>query len=316
MSGESKEAVMHRKSLWAAVALVLFVASLAAYAKQAQEDYLDVFTVQVKPEKRAEFDVIAKKMVSANHQNNGDSWVTTETVYGPMGRVNFISTRQTYADAEKASGTFYAAIQKAYGKAAVDRMLQDFNQCVVSSRAELRRRRWDLSSNAPADAAAVAKLVGESRWLRTTVVHVRPGQIAAFESLLKDIKAAREKAESSAPVLVSQAVAGQQGTVFYVTTLQESMGGFDSIPPIQKVLGDEGYEKFLKSSSETVSDAETVISRFVPDLSNAPAEIAAAAPDYWMPKAAGPVNAKSRTAKPPAVNASEKTKINGDKKPE
>lgn len=115
---------------------------------------------------------------------------------------------------------------------------------------------------------------------------------------------------------MSQAVAGQQGTVFYVTTLQNSMAGFDSIPPIQKVLGDEGYEKFLKSSSETVSDAETVISRFVPDLSNAPAEIAAAAPDYWMPKAAGQVNAKTKAAKAPAVNASEKTTINGDKKPE
>jgi hypothetical protein len=74
MSGENKEAVMHRKSLWASVAFVLLVAWLAAHAQQAQEDYLDVFTVQVKPEKRAEFDAIAKKMVSANHQNNGDSY--------------------------------------------------------------------------------------------------------------------------------------------------------------------------------------------------------------------------------------------------
>jgi hypothetical protein len=300
---------MQRKFAWASVAFVLLVALAVSQAQQAQEDYLDVYTVQVKPEKRAEFDAISKKMVTANRQNNGDSWLTLESVYGPSDRVTFVSTRHSYAEAEKASAAFYGAIQKAYGKAATDKLFQDFSQCVLSARGELRRRRWDLSSSAPGDAAGVAKLVGESRWLRTTVVHVRPGQVANFEALLKDLKSAREKSASSPPVLVSQAVAGQEGTVFYVTTLQPSMAGFDAIPPIQKVLGDEGYEKFLKTNADTVSNAETVINRFLPDLSNAPQDVIAAAPDYWTPKAAAPVNAKAKTPKTPAVNATEKTKV-------
>jgi hypothetical protein len=289
--------------MWTAVAVVLLAALAAG---QAQEQYLDVFTVQVKPDKRADFDAITKRIVAANHQNKGDAWLAIETTYGPGNRVNFISMRQGYADVEKATETFYAAMQKAFGKPGTDKIFQDFNQCLVSSRSELRRRRWDLSSGAPTDPAAMTRLLGESRWLRTTVVHVRPGQVAGFETLLKDIKAAREKGSSPQPLLVSQAVAGQEGTVFYVTTLQSSLAGFDSIPPIQQVLGEEGYARFLKTSADVVADTETVINRFVPELSNAPEDVVAVAPAYWRPMAV--VAAKASTTKKGVVKASETTK--------
>src|SRR5205807_6844154 len=124
----------------------------------------------------------------------------------------------SYAEVESAIGTFMGALQKAYGKPATDKLFQDISQCIVSSRSEIRRRRWDLSSNAPSDPAAFAKLLAESRWLRTNVVHVRPGQAANFETLLKELKAAREKASPPVTTLVSQAVAGQEGTVYYITT--------------------------------------------------------------------------------------------------
>ena len=292
---------MKRKALWTALAFLL----LAALAAQAQEQYLDVYTAQVKPDKRAEFDTLSKKMGMANRQNQGDTWLAMETVYGPGDRVTFISTRQGYADVEKATGAFYGAIQKAFGKAGTDKLFQDFNQCLVNSRSELRIRRWDLSSNPPADRAAMTRLLGDSRWLRTTVVHVRPGQVAAFESLLKEIKTAREKASPPQTVLVSQAVAGQEGTVFYVTALQSSLAGFDALPSLQQTLGEEGYARFLKTSAELVANTETVISRFLPELSNAPEEVAAIAPDYWRPKA---VVAKTGTEKG-VVNAAATSKM-------
>ena len=68
---------MKARAMWTAVALVL-LATLAA--GQAPEQYLDVYTVQVKPEKRADFDAITKRMVAANRQNKGDSWLTTSCV--------------------------------------------------------------------------------------------------------------------------------------------------------------------------------------------------------------------------------------------
>lgn len=301
---------MQRRAMWASIVVVLLGVLAVA---QAQESYLDVYIVQVKPDKRADFDVISKKIVAANRQNGGDSWLAVETVYGPGNRVSFISTRQSYGEIEKATGMFYEAMQKTYGKAATEKMLQDFNQCLESSRSEIRRRRWDLSSNAPTDPAAFAKLLAGSRWLRATAVHVRPGQNNGFEANLKVLKAARDKASPPQIMLVSQAVAGQEGTVYYVTTLQTSLAGFDAVPSVQQLLGDEGYDKFLKASAETVANAETSINRFVPEISNAPEEVAANAPDFWRPKAAAPAHAKATTAKSAVVHAKETTQME-DKK--
>ncbi len=298
---------MQRKAIWASVAVVLLVAWAAGQMQPKQEDYLDVYIAQVKAEKRADFDAISKKIAAANRQNNGDTWLTMETVYGTENRVTFVSTRHNYGEIEKAQGTFMGAIQKTYGKPGTDKLLQDLSQCVVKEQQEIRRRRWDLGSNAPSDPASFARMIADARWLRTTIVHVRPGQVANFEALAKEVKAARDKATPPFTVLVSQAVAGQEGTVFYFTTLQNSLAGFDAIPPFPQMLGEEGYARFLKVNAEAVSDTETVINRFLPDLSNAPAEVVAAAPDYWTPKAEAAVNAKP--IKKSVVNAKKKTKM-------
>ena len=294
---------MKHRAMWTAVAVIL----LAAFAlAQASDQYLDVYIVQVKPEKRADFDAIAKKMVTANRQNKGDEWLTMETVYGPMNRVTMVSMRGSYADTEKGSDAFDAAIQKSLGKPGSEKIFQDFNQCIAHARSELRKRRWDLGSNPPADDAALAKLLGESRWLRTTVIHVKPGQGPTFEGLLKDIKAAREKSSPDVTTLVSQTLAGEEGTIYYVTTFEKSMAGFDSIAPLQKVLGEEGYAHYLKTGAEVVENTETVINHFLPELSNPPADVVAVAPDYWNPK---PVLAKAATPKKSIVNAAETSKV-------
>lgn len=299
---------MQRKAIGSVILFVFLGALAVAQAQQAQESYLDVFTVQVKPDRRADFDAIGRKIAAANRQNKGDTWIAMETVYGPGDRVTFISTRNSYGEVESAMGTFMGALQKAYGQTATDKIFQDLGQCTVSSRSEIRRRRWELSSNAPSDPAAFARLIGESRWLRTVAVHVRPGEIATFEALLKDMKAAREKATPPLTVLVSQAVAGQEGTVFYVTTLQSSLAGFDAIPPIQQTLGEDAYAKFLKVSAEAVSESETVINRFLPELSNAPEQVASIAPDFWRPKSIVAANAKT-SAKAPVANAADTSKL-------
>jgi hypothetical protein len=300
---------MKRKAMLASVVVVLLAAWAAGQMQPAQEDYLDVFIAQVKPEKRAEFDAIAKKIALANRHNNGDTWLTMETVYGTENRVTFVSTRHNYGEIEKAQGTFMDAMQKTYGKAATDKLFQDLSQCVVSERQEIRRRRWDLSSNAPSDPAAFASMIAQARWLRTISIHVRPGQVANFEALVKEVKAGFDKTSPPVTVLVSQAVAGQEGTVFYVTTLQNSLGGFDAIPALPQMLGEEGYARFLKANAEAISNTETVINHFLPELSNAPAPVAAAAPDFWIPKAAGPVNAKANPIKKSVVNAKDTTKM-------
>src|SRR5512147_1534687 len=141
-----------------ACVLVLCWVSTAA---QTNTDYLDAYIVQVKPEKRAEFDAISKKIAAAN-RTAGDQWIAMETLYGDGDTVTFISTRGSYADIEKGMGAFMGAMNKAYSEEAVKKIFADFASCVNSSRGELRERRWDLSSNVPKDPAAMSKMIGEA----------------------------------------------------------------------------------------------------------------------------------------------------------
>jgi hypothetical protein len=274
---------MSKKAIWA-LAVVVCLSLAAPAAVRAQGDYLDEYIVKVKPEKVADFNVIAKKVADANRRYNGDRWIAMYTMYGEGETYAFVSTRQDYAAAEKANEAFMGALQKAYGKQAAEKMLNDWENCLASSRTELRRRRWDLSRKAPTDFEAEAKLVGESRVLRTTAVHVRPGRIADFEELLKENKEAGERVADTQPVLVSQVIEGTKGTTFYVTALRSSLGGFDKNPTMRDILGEEAYKKYLHANAEFVQGTESTIFHFSPELSNPPEEVAKVAADFWQPK--------------------------------
>ncbi len=273
---------MLRRALWLPAVCALFAAPAAA---QPQNDLLDVFTVQVKPDKMAQFDAAGKKIVAANRQNKGSDWVALAQEYGQGYTVRFISTRPTFAAIEESSQAFMAAMNKAYGKAATEQVFRDVDSSLVSSQSEIRRRRWELSSNVPADAAALARMIGEARWVQTTAVQARPGQGPKVEEQLRAVKAANEKAAAKVTVLVSQAAFGQTGTVYYVTTFRKSLGDIDSATPLAKLLGEDGYAAFLKATSEAVLTTESTLSRMRPEWSNPAEPIVAAAPDFWRPKA-------------------------------
>ena len=273
---------MVRRAIWVLVVVVCFLAPMAAYA---QGDYLEVYVVKVKPEKLADFQALTKKWIDANRRFNGDTWIAMETVYGDGNVYQFTSVRKDYADIDKINEAAMAAAKKAFGKEVADKMERDFQNCLVWSRSELRRRRWDLSRKAPSDAEAYSKLVGESRVLRTNAVHVRPGRIADFEAYLKEAKEAGEKNANTAPLFVSQVVEGGKGTTFYVTSLRSSLGGFDKNPTLREILGEEGYKKYLQMNAEAVEETQSTLFRFSPELSNPPEEIAKVAADFWHPRA-------------------------------
>ena len=274
---------MWRRAFWALV-VVVFLAMPAAV--QAQETYIDAYIVKVKPDRTAEFTSLIKKWVVANHDNGGDRWITAETMYGDNDVYVFTSTRHSYAEIDKANEAVMAATSKAFGAEGLGKLMQDYSSCLVSSRTELRRRRWDLSRKAPADAAGFANLIGQSRVLRTVAVHVRTGHQMEFEAYLKDAKVAGEKLANTQPVFVSQAVEGNKGVVYYITTFRSSLGGFDNNPSTKDIMGEEGYKKFLQVNAEAVEEPVFTLYRFNAELSNPPDEIAAAAPDFWHPKSA------------------------------
>ena len=299
---------MFKRAIWA---LAIAVCLAAPAAVHAQGDYLDVYTVKVKPEKIADFQVLARKWVDANRRFNGDRWLATQTLFGEGGVFVFTSLRQDYADIEKNTETGMLAANKAFGKEATLKMLRDWESCLVWSRTELRRRRPDLSRKAPTDMDSYAKLIGESRVLRTTAVHVRPGHIADFEALMKEAKEVGEKAANTQPVLVSQVVEGSKGTTFYVTALRGSLGGFDKNPTLREILGEDRFKKYLQVNAETVEGSESALYRFSPELSNPMEEIVKVAADFWHPKAvmaAAAEKSKSAAKSAELKPASEKPK--------
>jgi len=271
----------------------------APVAVHAQGDYLDVFVVKVKPEKQADFLVLAKKYGDANRRFNGDRWIAAEAVYGEGNVYQFTSNRKDYADIDKANEAAMAAANKAFGKETAQKLGQDFNNCLVWSRTELRHRRWDLSRKAPGDPEAYAKLIGESRLLRTTAVHIRPGHVPDFEALMKEVKEAAEKNADTKTVFVSQVAEGSKGATFYVSTLRSSMAGFDHNPSLREIVGEEGVKKFQRMNAEAVEVSDSTLYRFNPDLSNPPEEIAKVAMDFWRPKPVIVAAAKPRTAMQP-----------------
>ncbi len=285
-----------RRALWAVAVAVCLAAPVAVHA---QGDYLDVFIVKVKPEKHADFLALARKYADANRRFNGDRWIALQALYGEGGVYQFTSTRKDYADTDKANEAFMLAAQKAFGKETAQKMNQDFDNCLVWSRTELRRRRWDLSRKAPGDPEAYAKLIGESRLLRTNAVHIRPGHVPDFEALSKEMKEAGEKNPDTQPVFVSQVIEGGKGATFYVSTLRSSMGGFDHNPTLREILGDEGLKKFQQINADAVETAESTLYRFNPELSNPPDEVAKVAMDFWRPKPLIVAAAKPRTAMQP-----------------
>ncbi len=287
-----------RRALWA---LAVAVCLAAPAAVRAQGDYLDVFIVKVKPEKVADFQALTKKWADANSRFNGDRWLALEAVYGEGNVYQFTSNRKDYAEIDKMNEAVMAAVNKAFGKEAAEKMGHDFDNCLVSSRSELRRRRWDLSRKAPKEPDAYVKLIGESRFLRTTAVHIRSGHIDEFEALLKNMKEAGEKNPDTQPVFVSQVIEGGKGTIFYVSTLRPSMGGFDHNPTMKDILGEDGYKKFQQMNADAVEIAESTLYRFSPELSNPPEEVAKVASDFWHPKAIMAATTKTKTAPKAAI---------------
>ena len=87
-------------------ALLFAVLAGAVGLAQQQGGYLDVYIARVKPEKRAEFDAVNKKMAEANRRQHGDTWLALETTYGEPNTVAFSSAREDYAGVEKSMVAF------------------------------------------------------------------------------------------------------------------------------------------------------------------------------------------------------------------
>lgn len=269
---------------------VLFAA--AALAQQ-PSGVVDVYMVKIKPERRTDFDGIARKIADANRRFKGDNWIAYSSEYGDGPAVMFSSVRESYAAIDKASEMFLGAMKEGYGSGFM-KLFQDMNNCALGTRSEIRRRRQDLSWNVP-DQAGLYKLVGESRYIRVLTSRARAGHVADYEEAIKLVRSGMEKSNLQRPVFVSQAVAGQANGTFYSTSFLKAFGDLDAGADLRQMLGSEGYARYAKLLAEATLSSEWTIWRIAPELSNPPEEIVSANPAFWRPK---PAAAKPAAAKP------------------
>ena len=198
---------MKKTLMWCLIGLLSLGSAAGSHAQQS--GYLDVYIAKLKPEKATEAEAIAKKITDANRHNNGDRVLVEQPVYGDPYTLIFVTQRESYADVDKGNDAFMASVNKAFGKEGSQKVFNDWSNCLVSARSQLRVRRADLSSKMPSDPQAFAKLVGESRVLRTLVIHVRPGHGAEFEAQIKEINTHADKMPDTHAVLISQVVEGE-----------------------------------------------------------------------------------------------------------
>ncbi|HUK30109.1 MAG TPA: hypothetical protein VLV89_03285 [Candidatus Acidoferrum sp.] len=300
---------MIRRAIFSiAIAMLLcigLVAGANAQSTSTSEGYVDEFVVHVKHSCGMQYDNLVKKLVAANRGNKGDNWITLESTYGEGNVYRFVATRATYADIETAQGKFMAAIAKSQGgEAGMMKLFSDLDACSDSTQGLLRHRRWDLSIGKPADAAAYAQAVGSARWVRLIEIHVRPGMTPRYEAMRKMVMAAQMKANpNTGSTWVSEAVAGNQGTVFYYTQVRPTLGAFDAAPnspSMRDMMGDSAYEAYQREYSEIITRTDVSIYQVSGELSNPPDDVVAVAPKFWHPAAMAP--AKAPAAKAPAKN--------------
>jgi hypothetical protein len=258
-----------------------------AFAQPTANAYLDVLNIQVKPGKRAEFEGVVKKIADANRRYKGSDWITYASEFGAGGAYIMASPRKDYAAVELASRMFEQALAEAFTPAGAMKILTDAASLIASSRSELRRRRPDLSWNAPSDPNELSKIIGQSRWMRTTTYKVRSGRQFDFEdALLKVVKPNVENAEPRLIMLVSQSGDGSEGLEYHFTTFRTSLAGFDQnpSPTLRESLGEEGFRRLHTSMADVETNVSSVLYRIVPELSKPAEPIAAADAAFWNPK--------------------------------
>ena len=294
------------KKLLTTLAMSLLGASVLP-AQQMTGGFLDDYIIHIKPDRRADFDTISKKVAEANRKAKGDSFIAFEQVYGPDYTVMYVSARENFAAIENGMNSFMAAMNEAYGVGGMKKFLADSTPTIQSAAARLRRRRIDLSVNFPKDMNAYYQLVGNTRYSRISELRVKAGHTQQFEHLAIEAKEAMEKSDSNLISTVSQAVAGAPAGTFYMTTLAPNMAAFDSGPSLRKVIGEDEYMKWSKEMSECVDFSESFIYHVNAEWSNPPKEVADVAPDYWRPKVVSMAKPKPKAA---AAAATTKTGTN------
>ena len=276
------------------IALCALTVVTGSAVAQALPEYLDIGRVQVRGDKTKEYEDSIKKMAEVNRKYKGDRWIALGTEYGDFGTLTFSSSRENLAAVETAAGAFMKALTEVLGTMG-DKLLRDLGAWSSSYHTELRHRRWDLSVNAPSNAADLAKVVGESRWVRLLKVDLKPGKNPEYIDAWKGFQTELAQVQPRVTALVSEASTGTPA--LYVAVYYKSLAEMDAqVAGARKALASESYQNLTRVTGNTVSMSNWELNRIRPELSCPPDEIVNVDPTFWKPKPTPAAKPKLDTA--------------------
>jgi hypothetical protein len=161
----------------------------------------------------------------------------------------------------------------------------------ASQRTMIAVFRPDLSYR-PLSAAAV----GKSRYCGVTTSQIKVGHTPDYESYVKQLNRAREKANIQESTSVFQIVSGAPLGTFMTFTANRSLTEIDAAragmaarnKAVDEALGGEEVVRQRRELAEaTFVEARSTLYAFNPKLGTPVAQIASADPDFWAPKVSG-----------------------------
>ena len=132
--------------------------------------------------------------------------------------------------------------------------------------------------------------IAHARYMEISVFHVRPGHRADWLKLGKIVKAAHDKAGTSAHWSMFEIAYGTQDGEYVALSADNSMADIDTGYNEQKsfmdALGEDGVKEFRELFASAVDSSRSELFSINPKMSYVPDEWIKADPDFWRPKAA------------------------------
>jgi hypothetical protein len=132
--------------------------------------------------------------------------------------------------------------------------------------------------------------ISHVRYMEISVFHVRPGHRADWMKLGKIVKAAHDKAGTSAHWGMFEIAYGTQDGEYVALSGDKSMADIDTGYNEQKsfmdALGEDGVKEFRELFASAVDSSRSELFSVNPKQSYVPDEWIKADPDFWKPKAA------------------------------
>jgi hypothetical protein len=177
----------------------------------------------------------------------------------------------------------------------MEKIFADMMGASVMSQAEIRRRRPDLSASPIQSQEDLNKLLGQTHWIRTVRVDLKPGKLHDFVELWNPLKLELQEMLKDRTIAVSQTLTGPP--VIWMASFAKSFAEFDEMTNATKNLTEtEAYRNYIKGLADVATMSQFEYHRIAPELSNVPEAIASVDPAFWRPKPAMPAKAKAAKA--------------------